>query len=207
MSITVAFDPQHHIWEAAAQDDNRPALACVLIDPSGVLVAADGFLLGIVKADVGGLTEPVLVNAEAFKAAVDAVSHPLNALAKVTLVTEKRICFVNTETHTRVWPFSKGAFPNWKQLVPDFSKLKDGLPTGGYDPRLAEKAMAVTGGFGVTGGGLGPSLPFVIVSTQETALVVLMPMFYGTGVVTEHLRKTYHNLGLMATAVRSGKAG
>lgn len=194
--ITVTFDKRYEIWKAADESGTRPALGYVCIDPSGILVATDGFILGIVKADVGGLDKAVLVSAEAFEAAAQPAAED-RMVARLALDMEMKQASVRMNTHTNVWPFFDGEFPRWRQLLPDLAELTFGIPVGGYNPQYTVKAQAVIGGAGITGAGQGKAQSFIIVDSNSKALVIVMPMFYQESIVMAALGDAYRNLGIM----------
>jgi hypothetical protein len=134
MKITI--DSKYHIWECAAQDDFRPVkhsqqwatllqkLTCVLIDPAGYAVAADGYIMAIVPATIeDGTGEPVLIPKDVVKK------------SKGSTMTMKHVTALGEGNQ----------FPNWRKLIPDGMDFSQHGQTGPLDPRLTVRVHEAMG--------------------------------------------------------------
>jgi hypothetical protein len=134
MKITI--DSKYHIWECAAQDDFRPVkhsqqwatllqkLTCVLIDPAGYAVAADGYIMAIVPATIeDGTGEPVLIPKDVVKK------------SKGSTMTMKHVTALGEGNQ----------FPNWRKLIPDGMDVSQHGQTGPLDPRLTVRVHEAMG--------------------------------------------------------------
>ena len=127
MKITI--DPKYHIWECAAQDDARPVLTCVLIDPAGYAVAIDGAIVPATIED--GTGHPVLIHKDVVKK------------SKGSTIDRKHR--YRSGVPELVGSTSEGSFPNWRKLIPDGMDFSQHGQTGPLDPRLTVRVHEAMG--------------------------------------------------------------
>ena len=134
MKITI--DSKYHIWECAAQDDFRPVFTCVLIDPAGYAVAADGYIMGIVPATIeDGTGHPVLIHKDVVKKSKGS-----------TMTIQGNRVSSPTGTNGQISEaLREGTFPNWRKLIPDGMDVSQHGQTGPLDPRLTVRIHEAMG--------------------------------------------------------------
>ncbi len=143
--ILVTLDPKYKVWGVPPKEENRPVLCGVHIDPKGLAVVTNGFILAVTPCQID-IVEPkrfkfegAIVPSQFFK---DVVSFKLPVL---TIDTEAQTVTGFTKAHGEVTVgLIQGNFPNWRQLIPKKSDM-GAKPTFAFDPALLVKARdAVT---------------------------------------------------------------
>ncbi len=175
--MEISFQKQYALWAAAADDDDpRVVLQHVCIEPSGVMVAANGFCCAVVPCEImledGEKPRRVLVSAKAVKLAVQ--NAPKKGL-HASITVDQDEATVNCKGYralTTLWTDSE--FPDWKGLFPEASQISLDHQTLSVDlmSRLA-KALGTEALDYVFTGAEGPVL---VLPLASEGIGTIMPM-------------------------------
>ncbi len=122
--MIVTFDPRFKPWMGASDDDTRPALRGVNVDPSGLLVATNTHLLVVVPCEItdaplnfAGCSIPAdwLRDVARFKNRKSSHFTLDIDVEKRTVEAFTRLGTVRTGIDTEV------KFPRWRRVLPDLS--------------------------------------------------------------------------------------
>ena len=126
-AVHVVFESEAKIYEACSTDKTQPVLTGVYIDPAGLAVASDGFILAIVqlskfevvRGQFNGATIPGELVRKAFKQAPRYSSPEIHLLQPTD----------NPRNHGTARAFVKdgvleaalidGSFPTWRTILPE----------------------------------------------------------------------------------------
>ena len=125
--FTVTFERRFQIWRAAFEDDSRPVLRGVYVDPLGFLVAANGYILAAVPCAIDGEmpTWDIIIPAFWLQEADTWLKASENLVVSIDEDTKRaRIEWPNI---TIEGPLIPGTYPKWKELIPTPSKEAGGI--------------------------------------------------------------------------------
>jgi hypothetical protein len=143
--ITVSFGSEFAIWQAAMDEKdayNRPTLAAVRIDPSGLMMATDAHIAAIIPCTIEGAPEHwggAMVPASFIK---DLLKDVKSALASFAIEGEEAV-FVGKKGKVSV-PLVEGRFPQIDRVIPSGTGGK-GVNACAIDPALFVRVAAAVG--------------------------------------------------------------
>jgi hypothetical protein len=184
--MIVSFDKSYQPWRAASNDDTRPLLTGVQVDPRGLLVATDTHMLAVIPCEIEGECPPegVIIPASLLKNAAAAVTKRDGALVKVKVDPEKHEASALTKAGWATASLIEGKFPAWGRCVEPaldqvkaWEKRKPAVCQVGLNPALMASLAAA---IGIEDGRFlhhwtGDLQP-VTVFTDTPAFGILMPM-------------------------------
>ena len=230
----VEFDKQYDPTICAANEDSRPILTAVHLDPKGWLVASGGFFLSAIPA---AFIEPP--SGDEFPFDIN-IPPEIVAQARKTKHAKKAEIEIDLDAHTAtawIWKGSdmrltgqliNGTFPKWRELIPE---QKDIVTTNviTYNDNMLKSATIALGS---KGNGLvvfptssdkvsdpiglnrplpvstGPGIAFGLNSYTDNGrrpFVIIMPMFVDTDYLYQSAGTLRHDVD--EAPLRLNKAG
>jgi DNA polymerase III sliding clamp (beta) subunit (PCNA family) len=196
-NIKASFNPVHlvRLMPFKATQDIRYYLCGICIEKAekGVyLIATDGHTMAVAHDPEGTLegSDRITVHASKELAAAAKKAKPIHDLAQKILVVGQRVRIAvdfssGGPLESFVQPGDSlvpGHFPDWRKVLPDFSKLQRGAFKGdeAVNAFYVARCAQALGGSKSTGMSLwqeGPSKPIVVqLDSARDLIVILMPM-------------------------------
>lgn len=181
MTVQITFDREYQPWLAASKEDSRPVLQGIYVDPSGMLVAADGYVLVAVPCDIYG-DLPLLDGQGPIVPAMfleSTLRHIPRGERYSFCIEDNLQVVVKARTAEFRSSVTRDKFPLWRHLVPEPDEVQT-KPFQCYDAeKLYRVARALSSDntfvtVATTGGGHGP---YFIAASHSEGFGLVMPTF------------------------------
>ena len=177
-SWKVTLDTMYAPWLATAdEDDPRPILTCVHIDPAGYAVASNGYLLAVVPCQIqpglasDGVFDGVNIPAPLLKSAAAIAKRRKNPSYEIAIAKDQaRSEFVGGGVWADLMPET---YPNWRGLLPTEIGVSS---SKAVDPALAVTLNKAVGGSGPLRWVSGPGLSALVMWGYEGSFGLVMPL-------------------------------
>ena len=174
MTTTITIDKQfRNLRKACLQDDSRPVLNAVYIDPAGKAVASDGFIMAVVPAEITDDPLPypgLLIPVELWRLAL----RITNAKAHLGFTWDGDLITVDGGHLSISGSPVTGTYPDWQNLLK--REAVSGKTHAGFvafDPSCAARLAAA----------LGPDRPCILRTTAKSLSPLWMYAGEGMGIM------------------------
>lgn len=181
--MEIAFGRDFRPHEAAANDQTRPVLTGVYVDPKGILVASDGFILAAVPCELRGTVpkdfDGCIIPANIVKAATGQKGGIAIPFSIEVDLDAKRATARDRNGDSVSGDLIDGSYPRWRALIPapkTLGKSERLVHTVGLEVKLAK---AIGAEALVLLPGKQPSSPTVVVPLDSSlaSFGIIMPLF------------------------------